>query len=63
MTIAHWVLPGGQILEGNGLKPDYPVVIPEDSGKASSTVKQLDPQLKKAKEVLKPKISTLFRTS
>lgn len=62
MTVAHWVLPGGQILEGNGLKPDYVVTIPEELLNSSSSQK-IDPQLNKAKEIIKPKITTLFRAS
>jgi carboxyl-terminal processing protease len=48
VTIAHWVLPGGQILENGGLKPDVEVKAGDDPKK--------DPQLDKALEVLKGEI-------
>lgn len=57
MTIAHWVLPSGKILEGNGLKPDYEVALPEDASPEKDT------QLEKAIEVMKPQIKTLFKSS
>ena len=63
MTIAHWVLPEGQILEGNGLKPDYPVVLPPAEVPAPTGVTPKDLQLEKAVEVLKLKIGTLFQAS
>lgn len=50
VTIAHWVLPDGKILdgEGTGLKPDYEVKISDDDVAAKK-----DPQLDKALQVIK----------
>lgn len=48
LTIAHWVMPKGQVLEGTGIKPDYEVKMTEDDYKNNK-----DPQLDKAREVLK----------
>lgn len=49
ITIAHWVLPNGQILEGNGLKPDIEIKNKEDDSTK-------DLQLEKALEVIKEEI-------
>ncbi len=51
VTIAHWVLPSGQILENGGLKPDVEVKITDEDRE-----KKRDPQLDKAIEVLKAEI-------
>ncbi len=51
LTIAHWVLPSGHILEGSGLKPDYEIELSDDDIKNSR-----DPQLDKAIQVLQDKI-------
>ncbi len=51
LTIAHWVLPGGQILE-TGLKPDYEVKLTEKDAEDGK-----DPQLDKAIEVLRSEIT------
>lgn len=48
LTVAHWVLPSGHILEGAGLKPDYEVKLTEEDIK-----KERDPQLDKALQVLR----------
>ncbi len=48
ITVAHWLLPGGQIIEKNGLIPDYEVDLTDDDIEADR-----DPQLDKAMEVLK----------
>lgn len=48
ITVANWVLPNGQILEGNGLKPDIIVELTEDS--------KDDLQLQKAIEVIRNQI-------
>ncbi|MDO8516362.1 MAG: S41 family peptidase [bacterium] len=48
MTIAHWVLPNGTILENEGLKPDYEVELSDEDVK-----NEKDTQLDKAIEVLK----------
>jgi carboxyl-terminal processing protease len=47
ITVAHWRLPGGLIIEKNGLEPDYEVKITEEDMLAGR-----DPQLEKAIEVL-----------
>lgn len=52
LTVAHWVLPSGHILENGGLKPDYEVPLT-----ASDTASGKDPQLDKAVEILKSQIS------
>ncbi len=51
LTIAHWVLPNGQILEGHGLVPDAPVKLTDDDIKNN-----IDPQLDKALELIKSEI-------
>lgn len=51
LTIAHWVLPSGHILEGSGLKPDYEIELSDDDIKNGR-----DPQLDKAIQVLQDKI-------
>jgi carboxyl-terminal processing protease len=51
LTIAHWVLPSGRILDHDGLVPDYPVKITDADASAKK-----DPQLDKAAEVLKGEI-------
>jgi len=51
LTIAHWVLPSGRILDHDGLVPDYPVVLSDDDTKNGR-----DPQLAKALEVVRAEI-------
>ena len=51
VTIAHWVLPSGHILEDGGLKPDYEVEITD-----KDIEDKIDPQLDKAIEILKSQI-------
>ncbi|MDO8504298.1 MAG: S41 family peptidase [Candidatus Liptonbacteria bacterium] len=51
VTIAHWVLPSGHILESGGLKPDFEVKITD-----KDIENKVDPQLDKAIEVLKSQI-------
>ena len=52
LTVAHWVLPNGKILEGEGIEPDIKVELtPED------VENKKDPQLEKAVEVLKAEIA------
>jgi carboxyl-terminal processing protease len=48
LTVAHWVLPGGQVIDGEGLKPDHEVGISDED-----IVEGRDPQLDKAKEILR----------
>lgn len=52
ITIAHWVLPSGKILEGEGLVPDYEVKAPENED-----AEKTDPQLEKAIELLREEIN------
>lgn len=47
ITIANWLLPGGQTIEDNGLEPDIEVKVTEEDIEAGK-----DPQLEKALEVL-----------
>lgn len=54
ITVANWVMPSGHIIEKNGLDPDYEVKITEEDIKAGR-----DPQLEKAKEVLKGEITRI----
>lgn len=48
VTISHWLLPDGHLIEGNGLEPDYRVAVTDED-----LVAGRDPQLMKAIEVLK----------
>ena len=52
VTVAHWVLPSGQILENGGLKPDVEVKLTDED-----IANKKDPQLNKAIEVLKQEIA------
>ncbi len=52
LTIAHWVLPSGRILDHDGLVPDYNVTSTEEDAAAHR-----DPQLAKALEVLQAEIA------
>ncbi len=52
LTIAHWVLPSGKILENGGLVPDIEVKISDDDIKNKK-----DPQLDKAFEVIRGEIA------
>lgn len=52
ITVAHWVLPKGQIIEKTGLVPDFEVKLTEEDIKAGK-----DPQLDKAVAILKSIIS------
>ncbi|MBI2592978.1 MAG: peptidase S41, partial [Candidatus Colwellbacteria bacterium] len=49
ITIAHWLLPDGKLIDKNGLKPDYEIKLTEEDIKADR-----DPQLDKAVEVITP---------
>jgi len=51
ITVAHWRLPGGQLIEKNGLNPDYEVNLTDEDVQNGK-----DPQLDKAIEVLKQEI-------
>ncbi len=51
LTIAHWVLPNGKILDNGGLEPDIEVKITDDDIKNKK-----DPQLDKALEIIKSEI-------
>ncbi len=52
ITIAHWVMPKGQILNKDGLVPDYIVIPTDEEIKAKKDV-----QLEKALEVLRAQIN------
>jgi carboxyl-terminal processing protease len=54
ITVANWVLPNGQILEGNGLKPDIEVKTNNEEQDSKDT--KNDSQLQKALEVVKEEI-------
>ncbi|MBS3903448.1 MAG: S41 family peptidase [Anaplasmataceae bacterium] len=58
LTIAHWVLPDGTIIEKNGIKPDFEVTLTEEDQKNNK-----DPQLEKAISIIKEKTDTLFQSS
>jgi len=51
VTIAHWLMPHGGLIEKNGIIPDYEVNFTEDDAKNDR-----DPQLEKAIEILKQEI-------
>jgi carboxyl-terminal processing protease len=51
ITVAHWRMPGGGLIEKNGLDPDYEVNLTDEDFKANR-----DPQLEKAMEVLRTEI-------
>jgi carboxyl-terminal processing protease len=51
VTIAHWLMPNGGLIEKNGIDPDYKVDLTDDD-----ISKGKDPQLDKAIEVLKSQI-------
>lgn len=54
ITTANWVLPSGLVLEGEGLKPDFEVKMPDsENGKKPES----DPQLDKALEIIKEEIN------
>ena len=54
LTVAHWVLPSGKILEGEGLIPDHEIKISEEDTKNNR-----DPQYEKALEVLQGEIGNV----
>ena len=47
ITVAHWVLPSGKIIDHEGIEPDYEVPLT-----ATDTANKQDPQLDKAIQVL-----------
>jgi carboxyl-terminal processing protease len=53
LTVAHWVLPSGRILDHDGLQPDYPVTLSDTDIKNKQ-----DPQLDKALQVVRSKITS-----
>ncbi|MBI2623866.1 MAG: S41 family peptidase [Candidatus Liptonbacteria bacterium] len=55
LTIAHWVLPSGTVLEGKGLVPDIEVKLTDED-----IEKKRDPQLEKAIEVLKGEMKKFY---
>lgn len=48
VTVAHWLTPKGELIEGKGLTPDIEIKMTEEDYKEGK-----DPQLKKAVEILK----------
>lgn len=48
VTVAHWLMPNGGLIEKNGIKPDYEVKLTDKDIEAGK-----DPQLDKAVEVIK----------
>ncbi|MDP3901564.1 MAG: S41 family peptidase [bacterium] len=52
LTIAHWLLPSGKEIDKEGIMPDFEVNLTEDDIMAGR-----DPQLDKAKEVLREEIA------
>ena len=54
ITVAHWRMPGGELIDKNGIDPDFEVKISEEDIIAGH-----DPQLDKAIEVIKQEISEM----
>jgi carboxyl-terminal processing protease len=54
ITIASWVMPGGKILNGNGIEPDYKVELTDED-----VENKRDPQFDKALEVLISELKTV----
>ena len=52
ITVAHWVLPSGRVLDHDGLLPNYPVTITDAQIAAGK-----DPQLDKALEIVTDEIN------
>jgi len=52
ITVAHWVLPSGKIIDHEGIQPDYYVKISDDDIK-----NKRDPQLDEALEVIQAEIN------
>jgi carboxyl-terminal processing protease len=55
LTVAHWVLPSGRILDHDGIVPDYPVAMPTSTATGAATT-TADPQLEKALSVVQAQI-------
>ncbi|MFH1346998.1 MAG: S41 family peptidase [Spirochaetota bacterium] len=54
ITVAHWRMPGGGLIDKNGIDPDFEVELTEEDILADR-----DPQLDKAIEVIKEEISKM----
>ncbi len=52
LTIAHWVLPSGRILDHDGIAPDYQVPLTDDD-----IANKRDPQLDKALSIIQTQIT------
>ncbi len=53
VTVAKWVLPGGDWINGKGITPEIVIVNEELDGKNTVDARKLDAQLNKAEELLK----------
>ena len=53
LTVAHWVMPSGRILDHDGIVPDYVVTVPTST---ATTATSTDIQLNKALQVLQSEI-------
>ncbi len=58
LTVAHWVMPSGKILDHKGIIPDYVIANPTSTPSAifGAAAAGSDPQLEKALEVLQKEI-------
>ena len=54
ITVAHWVLPSGKIIDHEGLTPDY--IVSSTPMAASGTTPASDPQMDKALQVVSSEI-------
>ncbi len=55
LTISHWLLPKGDMIDKNGINPDYEVKLSEEDIKA-----ERDPQLDKAKSIMNDLIKKML---
>ena len=53
VTVAKWVLPGGDWINGKGITPETEVVNEAIDGQNTVDARKLDAQLNKAEEMLK----------
>ena len=57
LTVARYVTPGGTVIDGEGVKPDYDVALESDSINWDNMDPEFDSQLKKALEVAQSSIN------